>query len=250
LGNEMATASVMKYRYKSPLEKRRLDLFARSIKKSQIKSIKNGKVAALSPYMLTYIESIQRDDPVLDEIAKVFPEAVKKHRASPVVPSLCELIRSGTVTEEDVRARTSEDLYDMLQNDWGFKWRLYGCKPEVLEILLLHPDIRRFVDCSDFLNGMISSSNEELISYLQHHSARLNINMPVHERTLAAYIASDMPTHSMTTSNTHIMLAMLRNLPFTVEELESIWQKCLENINLEVVDAIDNILGARRESDI
>ncbi|NBK25367.1 MAG: hypothetical protein EOM68_25510 [Spirochaetia bacterium] len=89
--------------YKCPEKERRLGLFVRSIKKRT--------VTTPSLPMLQFLGTIDRDDPTLDEISEVFPEAVANHRDShkPKAMSMADRIRDGSLTEEDVRARMHED---------------------------------------------------------------------------------------------------------------------------------------------
>jgi hypothetical protein len=224
-------------RYKCPAEERRLGLFVRFIKKR--------KIAALSENMLAFMETIERDDPTLDEIAEFFPDAVEKHRSSrPVLTmTLVDLIRDGTVSEEDVLARLSEDLARRLNgDDWALRMMLYDCKPEMYDIIIIHPDIRRFVDRAHFMFAVIAHTNEALIMHLKHRGNHMGINVQAHMRSLATDIVSR--TSSISISDPHFMLIALKHVAFTVEELERLWDKCFENMNLVAVEAIDNILGA------
>ena len=219
-----------RFRFKCPEKERRLGLFVRSIKKR--------KVAALSFPMLQFLGTIDRDDPTLDEIAEVFPEAVANHRNSnkPRVMSLTDLIRDGTITEEDVRAHLHEDLSTQLE-DWGTKSALYSCTPQHLDIILIHPDIRSFIDAYSFLFNLINHGNEKLVGYMKSNSARLGIDMPTHERSLVEYITKSAPRGIFMTSD--FIPVAIRHLPFTSDELDLLWSKCLEEMNMDVVEIID-----------
>ena len=228
----------VRFRYKCKAKERKLGLFARSIKKR--------KISTLSAPMLSYLGTIDRDDPTLDEIAEVFPDAVARHRSSngPSVRGLGELIRDGTVSEADVRAHLSEDLSERLTEDWVLTNSVYQCKPCVFDILLIHPDIRRFVDRCEFLFALINNSNDALILHLKRHGSRLGINMQAHERNLVAHImASAVNNKNNILFSSHFALIALRHLPFTVEELERVWPMCLQEMNMDAVEAIDHILG-------
>jgi hypothetical protein len=224
------------FRYKCPMEERKLGLFVRSIKKR--------RVSAMSFPMRQFLGTIDRDDPTLDEIAEVFPEAVANHRNNnPRLMSLAELISNGTITEEDVRARLHEDLSTLLE-DWEMKETLYKCMPHHLDILLIHPDFRRFIDTHSFLYSIVNFGNEELIVYMKGDFARLGIDMPTHERSLVEYIMKSTPRSIFMTPD--FIPVAIRHLPFTSDEMDLVWAKCLEEMNMDVVDEIDRFREASR----
>lgn len=217
-----------KIRYNPPFEERKLGILAKSIQKR--------KIPELSTSMKSYLRTVNPCDPTLDEIAEVFPNVVVNVTAK----SFEDLIHDGTVTEEDVRALLPENLAVRLQTDWVLKESVYKCKPHVFEILIIHPDIRHFVDNYDFLFCILNYANEELIIHLKQHSGRLGFDVPSFERSLIAYIIS---YRYNTIFTSQFAILAIRHLPFTRQELERMWIRCLENMNMDAVEMIDRILN-------
>jgi hypothetical protein len=222
-----------RFQYKCPEKERRLGLFVRSIKKRNI--------AELSFPMLQFLGTIDRDDPTLDEIAEVFPEAVANHRHGKTTPlNLADLIQDGSLTEQDVRVRMHEDLSVEL-GEWKTCSALYNCTPEQFDILIMHPDIRSFIDNDSFLYQTIRHTNEKLIVYMRTNSARLGIDMATHEQSLATYITKQAP--DVIFKYTDLITVAIRNLPFTPDDLDLIWSNCLKVMNMDVVEVIDRFRG-------
>jgi len=210
-----------------------------------VRSIQKRKVHAMSKSMFEFLETIDRDDPALDEIAKVFPEDVAKHRGGIQPPpgwNLCDLICNGSFTEEDVRTRLSEDLSAQLK-----EWRLYSAlhkmKPQNLYVLLTHPDIRRFVNTSGFLCNVINAGNEELVVFMENNATRLGIDIEEHMRNLIAFIVGPEASNILFKA-LHFIPITLRHLPYTMAELEVIWTRCLEEANLDAIEAIEKCMQA------
>jgi len=224
-----------RFMHKCPKKERRLGLFVRSIKRRM--------VTTPSLPMLQFLGTIDRDDPTLDEIAEVFPEAVAKHRNSqePQVMSMVDRIRDGSLTEEDVRARLHENLSAELKNDWFTSYALNHCTPQQLDILLIHPDIRAYIDHFMFLYNIFTYANEELIVYMKDNHTRLGINMTAHERSVVVYI-TEKASRVIFMCPEFIPIA-IRHLPFTPEDLDLISSKCIEEMNMDVVEAIDRFRG-------
>ncbi|NBK25366.1 MAG: hypothetical protein EOM68_25505 [Spirochaetia bacterium] len=109
------------------------------------------------------------------------------------------------------------------------------CTPQQLDILLIHPDIRAYIDNSSFLYNIINCANEKLIVYMKSNSTRLGINIAAHERSLIVYI---MKASQPFTSRKFIPIA-IHHLPFTPDDLDLIWSKCLQEMNIDAVEAID-----------
>jgi hypothetical protein len=210
-------------------------LFARSIKKRW--------VSQMTRPMLEFLATIDRDDPALDEIAEVFPEAVAAHRnnTEPQMRSIVDLIRDGMLTEEHIRANLFEDLTELL-NDWRVQMTIFGCTPHQFDILIVHPDIRRFVSNCRFLCDLVNQGRDELIMHMKHNADRLGIDMQAQERNAVMYIVS--LAHDVLFSTKHFIPNALRHLTFTAEELRVIWSKCLGVVNLDVVELLDERMTA------
>jgi len=205
-----------------------------------VRSIQKRKLRAMSKAMFEFLETIDRGDPALDEIAEVFPEDVARHRGGTPSGSLCDLICNGSFTEEDVRARLSEDLSAQLK-EWRLYTALYKMKPQNLDVLLTHPDIRRFVDTSGFLCNVINFGNEELVVHMKNNATRLGIDMEEHMRNLIAFIIS--PEAGIILFKVlHFIPITLRHLPYTTADLEVVWTRCLEEANMDAIEAIENLM--------
>jgi len=219
-----------RFKNKNPATERRLGLFTKSIKKR--------KINTLSEPMMQYLGTIDRDDPTLDEIAEVFPDAVEKHRNS-MIPkqSLADVIKDKTVTVEHIRACLSEDLSGKLRDNFDLKFALYNCTPQVFEIVILHPDILMFVVHHKFLISLLSYENQKLIMHLKQHGDRLGINIQTHARFVFDYIMK------YECANTRYIIIALWYISFTTEELERMWIECLKQMNIHAVEAIDRIIA-------
>lgn len=201
------------------------------------KAVKRRRIASLSDAMKCFITTCDPTDPTITEMTEVFPETrLLAEQQSTVFQTVAEKIKSGDIAS--LAGLTDEKLLE----DVKIQVEIYKSNPITFQELM---NIRIFKEWIvewqyQVYSNLYNYANSDLLDFIHDYSCNL------YDWDVAALKASVRRTYynpavkaSSMFSRTPCRDLLLKHIPYTAEELESLWLACMERMDIDAAQDID-----------
>ena len=196
------------------------------------KAIEQKRLIILSKPIKNFLAQYDPKDATLMKMAEVLPE-IKSIPFNITKKSVATKIKDGSFSYEDIRY-LPDDFYDLAVDAYPIQSAIAQCKISTFTTLINIERVNVWVKTSlQFKLGLFNYGNRELLEYMQkeYHDR--------HDWDLSGYFASLLVSSPTLFSSSVSWNLLLEFIPFSLEQLNSVWLSLIENMYIEASIVVD-----------